>query len=197
MELIFSTSTLSEALNTILERLAVIAFWVWIVARILQYTYSNITKEGLGKGLYMGIVMGLEAALLISIIYYPLPQSLVVLSRKTLEIATVRWILLYLVAILWSLRVRHKESGKHGVWFVILILTTLLFGWLYDRWLGMLAMSVPVLITYLYLIYRLAQVVLPASNPEDGTEIRRKTRVFFMYLLGVQHPIWMATANTG
>jgi hypothetical protein len=185
-----------KTLNSGLEILAVIAFWVWIVVRILQYTYSNITKEGLGKGLYMGIVMGLEAGFLISIIYYPLPQLLVVLSRKTFEIATVRWILIYLVAIVWSLRVRHKESGRHGVWFVILILTTLLFGWLYDRWLGMLAMSVPVLIIYLYLIYKVAQVVLPASNPEDAVEMRRKARAFFMYLLGVQHPIWVATTNT-
>jgi hypothetical protein len=197
MEYTFSYLTISESINFLLEKLAVSVFWAWLALTIIRYTRKNITKEGFGKGLYLGGAACLEAAVLVFLIYAPLPQSLVLLSHNMLELVTVRWILLYLIAILWSYRVSYKTSGRRGMRFVILILTTLFFGWLYDRWLGIFSMSVPVLLIYFFFISKVAHVILPASNPEDKLEARKKTRAFIMYLLGVQHPILMAESKTG
>jgi hypothetical protein len=197
MEFIDIHSSVSEIFNFVIDRLVAIAFWAWLAFTVLRNTRTNIAKEGIGKGLYMGAVVALEAGALAFLIYYPFPQILVKISRNMLALATVRWIILYLAAIIWSYRVRHKETGRHGVKFVLLILTTLLFGWLYDRWLGIFALSVPVLLIYLYIINKVAQVILPTSNPEDKSESWKKARAFFMYLLGVQHPIWLAKAKTG
>jgi hypothetical protein len=197
MEFFFNYSNISDLLNSVLEKLAAFVFLAWLALTIIRYTYTNVTKEGIGKGLYMGVIVAIEASALVFFIYFPFPQILVNLARHKLELATVRWIILYFAAIFWSYRVSYKTSGWRGIRFVLLILTTILFGWLYNRWLGVFFLSVPVLSIYLYIIYKAAQVILPASSPEDRSEERKKARIFFMYLLGVQHPIWMPKAKTG
>jgi hypothetical protein len=188
----------SAAFNSAFDKIAVIVFWVGLVLMTVRYIRKSIaTEKDVGKNLYFGILVFLEAALLAFIIYSPLPQLLVALSRQTLDLATIRWVILYLIAIIWSYSVSYKQSGWRGIVFVMLILTTFLFGWLYDRWLGMFAVSVPVLLVYVNVINKVAQVILPASNPEDKLEARIKTRIFFAYLLGLQYPIWIAKAKTG
>src|SRR5215203_4070134 len=190
--------SLSAAFNSAFNRIAAIAFWVGLAFMAVRYIRKSIaTEKDVGKNLYMAIAVCLGAVLLAFIIYFPFPQRLVALFRQKLDLATIRWALLYLIAIIWSYSVSYKKNGWRGLVFVILILTTLLFGWLYDRWLGIFAMSVPVLLIYLYIISKVAQVVFPTSNPEDKLESRKKTKAFFMYLLGIQHPIWMAKAKTG
>jgi len=197
MEAFFSYSALSEFLNSVFEKVIFFGCLVWLAQIVIKYTRKNIIKEGFGKGAYMGLVAALEASLLVFLIYYPFPQFLVYLSQGTIELAIIRWFIIYAIAITWSYYVSHKNSGRRGIWSVLIILTTLFFGWLYDHWLGILAMSVPILSIYLYIIYKVAQVILPASNPEDKQEAWKKMRIFLAYLLGVQHPIWIAESKTG
>jgi hypothetical protein len=197
MESFLSYSTISEYVNYLFEKLAVIALLAWLALTIIRYTYKNIAKEGLGRGLYMGVIAVIEGVILVFLIYYPFPQFLIFLSRATLTLAAIRWVMLFLIAFYWSHRVGREKSGWRGVRFVLFILTTVLFGWLYDHWLGIVFMSIPVLLIYLHMINKLAQVILPAANPDDKQESWKRTRIFLAYLLGVQHPIWMAKSRTG
>jgi len=197
MEFIDLHSSFSEIFNFVLDKLVAIAFWAWLAWTILRNTRANIAKEGIGKGLYMGVVVTLEAGVLVSLIYYPLPQFLVYLSRHTLDLATVRWVIIYAAGLVWSYRVSYKTSGWRGIAFTFITLTIIFFGWLYDRWLGIFAMSVPILLIHLFIIHKVAQIILPASDPEDREEKRNKTRAFLVYLFGVQHPIWQAKAKVG
>jgi hypothetical protein len=65
-------------------------------------------------------------------------------------------------------------------------------GWLFDRWIGILFITVPILLIFYHVIDKVAQVILPSANPEDKREQRSKTRAFLMYLLGMQYPFWVA-----
>ena len=174
MEFFLNYSTISGFLNSALERLAVIVFWSWLALTVIRYIRTSIKKEGVGKGAYMGGIAVIEAGILVFLIYYPFPQFLVFLSHDTVALATVRWVILYLVAFSWSYRVSHEKSGWRGVRFVLFILSIVLFGWLYDHWLGIVFMSIPVLLIYLHLINKIAQVILPTRSEERrvGKECR-------------------------
>lgn len=186
-----------KTLNFGLEKLAVITFWVWLAMIVIKYIRKSASKEDVGKSVYIGLVVCLEAIALVFVIYFPLPHLIVSLSNHKLELATVRWAILYLVAVSWSYFVSYKKSGRRGITSVLIVLTILLFGWLYDRWLGIVFMSLPILVMYWYIISKVAQVILPASKPEDKAEAWRKTRAFLAYIFGIQHPIWMAKEKTG
>ena len=198
MDSFLSYSAFSNYFNSALDKVAVIVFWVYLAWTIIRYTWKSIAKESLGRGLYMGIIAVIEGVIFVFLIYNPLPQFLVFLSRDTLALATIRWILLYLIAFSWSYQVSREKSGWRGVSFVLFILTVILIGWFYDHWFGIVFMSIPVLLIYLHMINKIAQVILPAVNPDDDKEEAwKKTRIFLAYLLGIQHPIWMATSKTG
>jgi len=197
MESFLSYSAFSDFFNAVFDIVAVIAFWVWLAWTIIRYTWNKIDKEGAGRGIYLGIVACVEAAILIYFIFSSLPQFLIFISQNTLEPTTIYLIIIYYLVLIWSYYVSYKNSQWRGVLFVSIILITVLFGWIYNRWFGIFFMSVPVLMICLYVIYRLAQVILPASDPEDKSETWNKARVFLAYLFGVQHPIWMAEAKTG
>lgn len=188
--------SLNVTINTLFDLIAKIVFWAGLAFMLVRFTGKSMKKDGFGKGLYMGVVATIETSLLVLIIYF-LPQSLVQLFQDKWELAIIRWIFIYLIAIGWSYRASYKASGWRGILFILMILIILSFGWLYDRWLGIFAMSVPVLLICFYFIHRLAQVILPTSDPEAKVEVWKKTRVFLVYLLGVQHPFWMAKASTG
>jgi len=197
MDSFLSYSTLSNIFNSVFERLVVIAFLLSLLVIVIRYSLKSIKKEGVSRGLYMGVIAVIEASLLVILIYKPFPQVLVYLSRNTLALVPIRWVTLYIVAFSWSYRVSYEKSGWRGARFVLFILTVILIGWFYDHWFGIVFMSIPVLLIYLYFIDKVAQVILPASNPEDKVEARKKARIFLAYLFGVQHSIWMAEAKTG
>lgn len=183
------TNQFNTAMDTWAGRILLVGLFIVILA----YTLKRIHKEGWGKGLYMGILAVVEAILVIIIIYY-IPEKVSKINYSN-DAAAIRWGIIYLLALSYSYFLTNKKSDKRGVFFVFVILTTLLVGWVYDYWSGMLIISMPILSIYFHMIHKAAQVIFPASNPEDQDEIWQKTRAFLVYLFGVQHPIWFAGAN--
>ena len=92
----------------------------------------------------------------------------------------------------------RKYSGFRGLLTSLGVLTVFLFGWYWQslRWLGILFVSLPILIIFLFTLDRLAQVILPAADPDNlAGEQWPKTRAFIAYMTGIQYPVWMARSK--
>jgi hypothetical protein len=156
---------------------------------VIIYTRNKIQKEGSAKGMYLGTVLALEMFLLITVIYL-LPKLIALLPWITDDTAAIRWFMFLIAIPIWYFFTR-EHSNLRGVISVSFLLVTFFVGWSYNRWVGILAISLPILLIFLLLIHRTAQVIYPVSNPDDKKEARQKTRMFLSYLLGIQYPVWM------
>ena len=72
-----------------------------------------------------------------------------------------------------------------------------ILGWIVGRWAGLVLISLPVLIFYYYLLFHLAMVVVPVSDPDNLQEWWQRFRLFIGYQWGVQYPHWMVTDTMG
>jgi len=173
---------------------------IGLLIGILLYTLSRIQKDGPGKGIYLGVLAAVEAAFL-AIFFYFIPQwvTQVIEDKAGISISagTVRWVMLYLLGVPGWYLLTRRDSGRRGLYSILIILTTFLLGWLYNRWIGILFISAPILLIYFHVIDKLAQATIPASNPEDKKERWQKTSALLAYILGVQYPFWRATKKAG
>lgn len=154
------------------------------------YTRRRIRKEGSAKGIYLGVVLALEMFLLVSVIYL-FPKLVALLPWITDDTAAIRWTIMFSTVIPGWYFFTREHSKTRGAVSVSFILVTFLVGWLFNRWVGILAISLPISLIYYLVIHRIAQVIYPVSNPDDKKEARQKTRMFLSYLLGIQYPVWM------
>ena len=86
---------------------------------------------------------------------------------------------------------------KFTICFLRRILSDKLLGWLIAKWWGILLISLPILIFYYYVLFHLALVVVPVSDPDNMQEWWQRFRVLVGYHWGVQYPLWMVTDSTG
>jgi hypothetical protein len=163
-----------------------------VLARaVVSFMYMRIQKDGLGRGIYLGTLAFIEVAFLIAIIYL-VPLGLAGWLGNRVSVSMFRWVVLYFsTPTLWYFLTR-KQSGLGGLSSVLIVLTVLLLGWQYNHWIGVLFISLPILMIFLHSIDRLAQVVIPASSPEDRKERVQKTRAYLKYMLGIQFPFRVA-----
>jgi hypothetical protein len=159
---------------------------------ILRYTRKRIQKDGISKGIYFGVLACVEVVLPILFIGY-VPIWLSNATNSFFSPVTIRWALILLVPGLYVRSTARKSTEKRGLYFLLILLGTILLGWLYDRWVGILFITLPVLLIFYHVIYKVAHVILPSANPEDKSEQRRKASAFLMYLLGIQYPFWVAS----
>lgn len=187
-------------LNTVnlgMNYLVTVLFLSALGALVIWYTFGRIRSYGKkggppGRGLFLGIMALVEAAIFAAfILLLPVALAQSKLVHGRIEPTFFRWILLYLSFPTIIYLITRKHSGERGFYTALIILTIALFGWFYERWIGILFISLPIYALLLHLTYRLAQVILPASDPDDQKEYWSKFRAFFFYLLGVQYPFWV------
>lgn len=212
-----------EAINTGIGYIVLGLFLLTLLALVGRYTVQRIRSyiekgEDAGKGMFLGI-LALAEALFLAYLLVLLPDTLsnsadrnlherlgalVFLSKSAEQemhwytaAHTYRWILLYLIlpGILYLMF--RKYRGKHAFFAMLAILTLALFGWLYEHWIGIILIAAPIFAVILYLIYRLAQVVIPSSDPDSREEHWRKFRVLLFYVLGIQYPYWVVKTSAG
>jgi hypothetical protein len=164
--------------------------------KVISYTRKRVEKDGWGKGIYLGVLSGIEASVLIILVYF-IPLLLARVLPDQFSVSSIRWLLLFMSAVPLWYRWTRRQNGRRGLYAILIVLTTLLLGWQYNHWVGILLISVPVLAIFYIVIHRLAQVILPASDPDDRTEQRQKTRALLMYMLGIQYPFWRAAGRAG
>ena len=160
---------------------------VLLIGRVLQYTLKRIQKEGLSKGFYLGVLAGIEAVIGVIVIGF-IPQWISKGIHNYFSITVMRWIVLYLLVFAFAFSQIPMHSRWRGLTSLLTLLTTFVLGWLYARWVGLIFVSLPIVLIFIHTLDKVAQAILPASNPEDKSERRQRTRVFLWYMLGMQYP---------
>ncbi len=183
---------MAEKFNNSMDRLFSEICVVALVGLILRYTLKRIRKDGFGKGIYLGVLAGVEAIILVLIIDY-VPKLASKVIHNFFSPVTIRWALLCLLIVGYAYSIMPKHSRTRGLCSILILLTTFIFGWLYDHWVGIIFVSTPIVLIYIHAIDKVAQVLLPASTPEDKNERRHRRAAFLAYLFGVQYPIWVAS----
>ncbi len=192
-----------DAINTGINYIAAVLFLFFLAFLVFSYTFSRIASyvkkgEGLGKGLFLGIIALIEALFFAYIIIlFPVEMENAVQERMNVLVPAqvFRWVALFLTLPVFIFYSTRKYSRRRGLYSSLAILTIALVGWTFDHWLGIILISLPIYLILLYLIYRLAQVILPASNPNDNRERFPKFRALLFFVLGLQYPVWRAKAS--
>jgi hypothetical protein len=175
-------------------------------------------KKAISKGLFLGIIY-LTVSLFLGYLLIQLPYSMAkavyreqlqavtaqasgqVVTSTTISIIEIkinnlswifRWILLYLSIPPYFYFRTRKNGHQRGLIFSLVTLTILLFGWLFERWVGIILISVPISAILLFLIYHLAQAILPSASPEEKKERQHKYNALLAYMTGMQMPVWTA-----
>jgi hypothetical protein len=86
-----------------------------------------------------------------------------------------------------------KEHGeKRWLYSALGNIAVILLGWLIQRWIGCIFISVPILAAYYFSLYSLAGVTLPVADPESRAEKRKRFLILLSYTWGFQRPIMVA-----
>ncbi|MFZ5857130.1 MAG: hypothetical protein ACOYZ6_09875 [Chloroflexota bacterium] len=103
--------------------------------------------------------------------------------------SSIRWGVL-LLAFFAAAYLLGREHGKNR-WLISAVghVAVIAIGWIVNFWMGIIFISIPIIVMYYGALYDLANVVLPASNPEDRAEKKKKFFVLASYAWGTQAPL--------
>lgn len=183
---------LVDKFNNGMDKLLPQVFVVILIGWVLRYTLQRIRKDGLSRGVYLGVLAGIEAMTLVFLIGF-VPQWISKGIHNYFGVTVVRWLVLYLLVFAFAFSQIPKHSRWRGLTSLLILLTTFVLGWLYARWVGLIFVSLPILLIFLHALDKVAQAIIPSSNPEDTRERRQRTRAFLLYMLGLQYPFKVAS----
>ena len=168
-------------------------FGTLIISAIWFYKANQyIQKEGFGRGSYLSVIF----LIVLFVPFFVLGIFPEILAGKTgVSAGTSRWALLYLSVPSIGYFGTKKHSAGRGGLTALGHLLILLTGWFLGQWIGIIFFSLPLITILYFILYHLAQVILPTSVPESQEEIKQKFRAFTFYIWGVQFPFWAARSN--
>jgi hypothetical protein len=106
-----------------------------------------------------------------------------------------RWLEIAIALIL----IAHYFGHSHGKnrWFYSAFghIAVVFLGFYIGRWPGLFFISVPLITAYYITLYNLAIIILPASNPEDHHERRKRFNILTSYTWGIQSPLIVTDDN--
>ena len=105
------------------------------------------------------------------------------------KFSTIRLALFLSASCAFAYFLGHGNGEKRWLVSAIGHIAVIVFGWLVNFWMGIIFISVPMIATYYGALYSLASVILPASDPEDRAEKKKKFFVLACYTWGTQSPI--------
>lgn len=193
--------SLNDALDAVLPWVAASALLAYVISYVAKSLkkYNQETIKGEPHKLSQGEIVTHAIILLLAegvlyFLFWLLPILLSNLLSKWLSnpawiIPALRWLeflgLITLLAYIFG----HENGEKRWLYSAIGHVGILFFGWMVDRWTGILCLSAPLILSYYFTLYRLALVILP-SAAEDGMEERRKRfAVIASFAWGAQLPI--------
>lgn len=194
-----------DAINLGIDYVVATLFVLFLAGMVIRYTISRVrsySKKGDSptKGIFLGVIMLVEMVIFgYAILWFPMTMEKAILARFdwTVRAAVFRWFLIFLIVPTYFYLVTRKYSGPRGLYTILVVLTIGLFGWQFERWIGVALISAPIYGILLHLIYQLAQVVLPSSHLDDKKEHINKFMALFTYMLGAQFPVWIAKESAG
>jgi hypothetical protein len=194
-----------NAINRGIDYVVAVFFVLLLAGVVVWYTVGRVRsykKKGddPAKGLFLGVIMLVEMVITgYIILVFPMVLQKASISRFGWEIPAgfIRWFLIFLILPAYFYLGTRKYSGVRGFFSVLTVLIISLFGWQFEHWIGVALISLPILGVLLYLLYHLAQVVLPSSSPENQKEHINKFIALLTYMFGVQFPVWVAKDSAG
>jgi len=157
---------------------------------VTKYSIKSIKEQGLGQGALLSTIFILEnilgTSLFLGLAWF-LPTKI-----PFITFSLVLWIEIYIISLVYFSKRKYAE--QRGLRSALLHLIVLSLGWITGQWLGMLFFSAPILFVYYYIIYRIALVIVPASNLENKKEKHQRRMVFLSYAWGLQMPLWNVKA---
>ena len=131
------------------------------------------------------------------ILFWFFPQALSRWTSHPWLASLIRWAWMYIGIIGSAYYFSRKYGGRRGVYSALAQLSVMLFGWLLDRWVGILFISIPLLAGYYFTLYWLASIVVPTSKPGERGEMWKRFKVLVSYSWGVQPPLLVAADHAG
>jgi hypothetical protein len=186
---------INEGMNYLVSGMCLIL----LLFLVIRYTAGKIRKyrEGskkgkekhpLAKGLFLGTLALVQTSVLVLVVGF-FPELMEHVSGHPAYVF--RWVLLFLVIPPLFMLMTCKYSRIRGYISPAIFLTIALVGWLYERWVGFLLISVPMYSILWILIHHLAQVVIPVNDPDNKSERWNRFKVFLWYLVGAQYTFWV------
>ncbi len=184
--------------NILHEPVAIVLLFVaaiyWIYTSVETYK-----KKGMSRTIYLSAINFIVIVATPAIfILFTEALALNAAQNKFTSYATVdmlRWYALFATLCPLAIIVDFKYTKfKSGITMFGHLLV-LFLGWLFNEWLGMLFISLPLLSIFYVYLFHYAQVIFPASNPEDNTERNNKFKAVIWYIWGAQYPFWVAESN--
>jgi hypothetical protein len=124
------------------------------------------------------------------------PAELGALWRDWLWLLTfIRWGEVSLLLLAAAYYFGHEYGEKRWLNSAIGHIAIVFIGLLFNRWIGLFFITLPVLAVYYFSLYNLAHVILPASNPEDRAEKRKRFMILAAYAWGIQFPIYVVDGH--
>lgn len=201
---------INDVLDTVNNALDFTFLWGGLVL-ILGYPFysfiKNIKKYSKKKQSKIGDILSQTIILLLAMIVvglvWLLPELLNLTWSKIIQKGPVftwystafRWFILSSVLLFLAYVFGHKNGDKRGLQSSIGHIVLVFFGLVVDRWAGILFISLPLIVAYYSILYRLALITLPTSNPEDRTEKWKRFIILASYAWGIQFPLIVVDSN--
>lgn len=107
-----------------------------------------------------------------------------------------RWaelsILLFGLAYYFGHRYGERRWFNSAVGHIALVFASMI---IFDRWIGLLFIALPIFIAYYFSLYNMAAILLPTSNPEDRDEKWKRYVVLASYAWGIQFPMYVVNGH--
>lgn len=106
-----------------------------------------------------------------------------------------RWLIISALVAFLVYVYGHEHGGERWLQSLVGHIALVFFGLAVGRWAGILFISIPVLVAYYSILYRLALVVLPTSDPEEKEERWKRFIILVSYAWGIQLPMIVVDGN--
>ena len=183
---------ITEKINQFLNYLfsGVIFFILTVV--VVKYLRDSIKKQGFTHGSYLSVIFFLEIIIAVGLFWYvPILFSWALPYSGTIPFF--RWAILAGSILFYFSRRKHSE--KRSIKTSILHLAILILGWWINSWIGILFFSLPLLIIFYFIVYRISLIIIPASDPDEKIEKHERFLVFCSYVWGLQMPLWNVNSS--
>lgn len=176
----------------ILLLFAATVYWIY-------YTIKTYQKKGLSRAIYLGtinfFIVVVAPAMFIIVTEAIALQAVQYGWDSFINVERLRWLGLYIFLCPLATIITYEYSRfKSGI-AMFGHLTILLLGWLFGKWPGIFFISLPLIGIFYFYLFHYAQVIYPASDPEDKTEQKNKFLAIIWYIWGAQYPIWVAESS--
>ena len=174
-------------------------FLISLIVYFGDSTVKYFQEEKPSRALYLSVIVFL-------FLFIPfggficLTKSIAAKAECTVELTfmtveSLRWFGLFTTLPLWFFVSPYAVSRVKSAVTIFVHLSIFLVGWFFGEWIGIFFISIPILAIFYLFSYYLAQVIFPATNPEETTEKSNKFLAFFWYIWGMQYPHWVAESS--